>query len=245
MRFKPETFGTLVRPRILATGAIVPTDAKADLSNAFKDRLARPDPLQIFSKRPEELFRGLELGDTSQEDLSMCYTGEVTHYVVRVAGSLALVDKNNVQEALKKLRKRLGARANLRVVSVGLRFYQGMEKSPGGLRGINPWSPKTPEGCEAIWFFNPWELVPISEIMKYESVKTGDLILFQKTKGMVVKKKWLNKPRYYATSSWSCYSITLLNHTADGYTRFLPDRYFTVRRASDPEELGGFLIPVP
>jgi hypothetical protein len=86
-----------------------------------------------------------------------------------------------------------------------------------------------------MWFFNPWELVPLVEIIKYESVSKGDLILFQKTKGLVVRKKLLNKPRFYTTSSWSCYSVTLLNYTADGYTRFLPDRMFSIRRSGDPE----------
>jgi hypothetical protein len=243
MRFKPDTFGLLVRPRILVAASILPVKSGKPGEISFswtKPRKSeRFDHFAVFPKKLTDLFSDLHLGDTSK-DLSTCYTAEVTHYIVRFGGTLSLVDKNNVQETLKMVRKRLGARTNLRVVSVGVKFYKGMEQTPdGSLKAQNPWIPKTADGLETIWFYNPWELVPMTEIVKYESVKRGDLILFPKSSGMVVRKKNLNKPRYYSTSSWSCYSITLLNYTADGFTRFLPDRQFTVRRSSDPDEGDG------
>jgi hypothetical protein len=238
MRFRPETLGTLVRPRILATAAVVPVGSTSQFEFSWtKSRKSdRYDHFGVFSQKPQDLFSYLQLGDTSK-DTTTAYVGEVTHYIVRIAGTLTLVDKNNIQETLRVARKRLGARTNLRVVSVGLKLYKGFQVDPETkqLKPINPWNPKTAEGHETMWFFNPWELVPITEIMKYESVSKGDLILFQKTKGLVIRKKLLNKPRFYTTSSWSCYSITLLNYTADGYTRFLPDRLFTIRRPGDPE----------
>jgi hypothetical protein len=238
MRFRPETLGTLVRPRILATAAIVPVGSTFQFEFSWtKTRKSdRYDHFGAFSQKPHDLFSSLQLGDTSK-DTTVAYVGEVTHYVVRIAGALTLVDKNNVQETLRMARKRLGVRTNLRVVSVGLKLYKGFQVDPETkqLKPINPWNPKTVEGHETMWFFNPWELVPLVEIIKYESVSKGDLILFQKTKGLVVRKKLLNKPRFYTTSSWSCYSVTLLNYTADGYTRFLPDRMFSIRRSGDPE----------
>lgn len=234
MLFKPETLGELVRPRILAKGTVV---LKKDLPEYAFTATTLPSKSNyslIFGQNLDKLFSKLLLGDTSK-DLSTSYTGEIVCYVVRIASTMTLVDKHNVQETLKKARKKLGARANLRVVSVGLQFHQGLtrDEHTGLLQPLHSCPLKTPDGQETVWFFNPWELVPMKEILKYESVHPGDLVLFKKAKGMVVKKKKLNKPRFYSTSSWSCYSITLLNHTADGYSRFLPERFFMVRRSED------------
>lgn len=239
MRFKQDSLGMLVRPRILAGASIFPM--KSGMPTEFSVKWSKPrktdrlDHFSVFNKSVSDLFQGLNLGDTSK-DISNCYVGQVTHYIVKIAGQITLVDKGNVQETLKLVRKRLGARTNLRVVSVGIQFYHGMERdlADGSLKPINPWNPKTSTGEETVWFFNPWELVPIEDVIKYEAVKRGDLILFQKARGLVVRKKFLNKPRFYSTSSWSCYSITLLNFTADGFTRFLPSRSFDVHASSDP-----------
>lgn len=234
MRFKPDTFGLLVRPRILAVASILPQNTKTDDVSWIKPKKSeRFNHLSLFNASPRDLFSSLRLGDTST-DISTAYTAVVTNYIVRFAGTTVLVDKHNVYEVLAKIRKRLGARTNLRVISVGVKFYHGMALEGDTLVPINPWNPKTSEGQEVIWFYNPWELVPIKDILKFESASPGDLILFQKCHGLVVKKKLLNKPKYYMTSSWSCYTITLLNHTADGFTRFLPDRVFEVKR---PEEI--------
>lgn len=232
MLFKPETLGELVRPRILAKGTVV---LKKNLPEfAFGAIPSKSNHTQIFGQKLDTLFSKLSLGDTSK-DLSSSYAGEIVCYAVRIASTMTLVDKHNVQETLKKARKKLGARANLRVVSVGLQFHQGLvrDQETGKLQGLHPCPLRTPDGQETVWFFNPWELVPMEEILKYEGVHPGDLVLFKKAKGMVVKKKKLNKPRFYSTSSWSCYSITLLNHTADGFSRFLPERFFMVRRSED------------
>lgn len=239
MRFKPDTLGTLVRPRILTAASIIksgPPGGDFTFSWNKPRKSTRFDHFSIFDKKPQDLFSDLQLGDTT-EDLSTCYVGEVTHYIVKVGGQMTMVDKGNVQETLRRVRKLLGVRTNLKVVSVGLQFYKGMERAEdGSLKPISPWKPKTSDGSTGIiWFFNPWELVSMEQIMRYETVGKGDLVLFQKTKGLVVKKKNLNKPKFYNTSSWSCYTITLLNHLGDGFTRFLPDREFTVRRSSDPE----------
>lgn len=243
MRFKPENLGLLVRPRILASACIVPIDlisTNVPLKVPW-NRPKKSEHLSLFKQKPPELFSGVSLGDTSV-NLSNAYTGQVVYYLIKISNTIMLVDRTNVHETLKKVRAMCGIRSNLKIISVGVKFFQGMTLNEGMLQPINPWCPKTENDQEVIWFYRPWELVPTTEILKYESVKKGDLILFQKCHGLVVKKKLLNKPKYYCTSSWSCYSITLLNHTADGFTRFLPDRRFTVHPAQekylpkDPQE---------
>lgn len=234
MRFKPEKLGLLVRPRILASACIVPTNSISTNIPLIApwNRPKNSEQLSLFKQKPLELFSELKLGDTSI-NLANAYTGQIVYFLIKTGNSLMLVDKTNIDQIINKVKAAYGCQTNLKIVLVGVSFYQGMKFVDDLLQPIKPWCPKTENDEEVIWFYRPWELVPTIEIIKYESVKKGDLILFQKCHGLVVKKKLLNKPKYYCTSSWSCYSITLLNHTADGFTRFLPDRRFTVHPAQE------------
>ena len=239
MRFKPEHLGMLVRPRILTTANILVSSSMLPSPTFLKIRLAHHnkntyiDPAWLFGEPLDKLFGLMKLGDTSA-DKSSAYVAQIVSYLVKVGSSSIVVDKTNIQETLKKAKNRLGPRTNLKVISVGVKFYHGFkEDQEGVLAPTNELVIKTKDGQEVTWFYKPWDLVPITEIIKYESVSKGNLILFKQTNGLVVKKKRLNKPKYYSTSSWSCYAITLLNHTADGFTRFLPNRQFKVARSSD------------
>lgn len=239
MRFKPETLGMLVRPRILASPYLIQTNTSSLVtirSGLVHGEHYYMDPVLLFGRSMEENLCSLKLGNTAN-NLTNSYVAQVRSYLVKIGSTQTVVDAHSIDETLKKVRTRYGIRTNLKIISVGVRFFQGSTKEPdGSFRPINPCSIATREGHETTWFYKPWELVPITEIVKYESVNKGDLILFQKCHGLVVKKKFLNKPRFYSTSSWSCYSITLLNHTGDGLTRFLPDRRFTVHFPEVQEE---------
>jgi hypothetical protein len=70
----------------------------------------------------------------------------------------------------------------------------------------------------------------MTEIIKFESVQLTDLVIFQKSSGLVVEKKQLNKPKFYQTSSWSSYSIKLLSQKGESYVRFIPNRAFSVKK---------------
>jgi len=242
MRFGPETLGLLVRPRILTSANVLPLNTKEPLPSSLIT--LKPvacglnpyiDPEKLFGRSLNSLFSDINLGDTNNAN-TKSYTAKVVAYLVKIGAASVVVDSTNVQETLTKVRKRYGIRTNFKILSVGVEFFQGFEERNGRLEPIKPLPIKTQDGSETIWFYKPWELVPLTEIVKYESVRRGDLVMFQKSHGLVVKKKALNKPKFYMTSSWSCYSITLLNHTGDGFTRFLPDRKFSIRRREQQDE---------
>ena len=242
MRFGPETLGLLVRPRILTSANVLPLNTKEPLPSSLIT--LKPvacglnpyiDPEKLFGRSLNSLFSDINLGDTNNAN-TKSYTAKVVAYLVKIGAASVVVDSTNVQETLTKVRKRYGIRTNFKILSVGVEFFQGFEERNGRLEPIKPLPIKTQDGSETIWFYKPWELVPLTEIVKYESVRRGDLVMFQKSHGLVVRKKLLNKPKFYMTSSWSCYSITLLNHTGDGFTRFLPDRKFFVRRREQQDE---------
>lgn len=241
MRFKPETLGLLVRPRIIARVKLLKNkDLLPSSLIAIKPVACglNPyvDPEKLFGKPLNSLFSAINLGDASNNS-TKSYTAKVVAYLVKVGTTSVFVDETNVHETLNEVRKRYGIRTNLKILSVGVEFFQGFQEINNKLEPIKPLPLKTQDGSETIWFYKPWELVPLTEIIKYESVECGDLVMFQKSHGLVVKKKRLNKPKFYMTSSWSCYSITLLNHTGDGFIRFLPDRKFSVRFPKVQEDL--------
>jgi hypothetical protein len=176
MRFKPENLGLLVRPRILASACIVPIDlisTNVPLKVPW-NRPKKSEHLSLFKQKPPELFSGVSLGDTSV-NLSNAYTGQVVYYLIKISNTIMLVDRTNVHETLKKVRAMCGIRSNLKIISVGVKFFQGMTLNEGMLQPINPWCPKTENDQEVIWFYRPWELVPTTEILKYESVKPAGL----------------------------------------------------------------------
>lgn len=238
MRFKPDTLGTLVRPRVL-TKAIVytllppaGTEEDSDRQNfwAMAKRSNRFERFALYNTPFNKLFNDLSLGNTGK-DLNECYVGVITHYMVNFHGTYHIVDASNVKELLSRVKKTYGNRANLKVSSVGLKFYKGMKRDEyGTLIPVNPWGGTGTH----VWFYNRKDIVPMEDIIRYENARLGDLVLFPKAKGIVVKHKTLNKPRFYSTSSWTCKAITLLNGSIDGFTRFLPDRTFKVRKPTDP-----------
>lgn len=241
MRFGPETLGLLVRPRILTSANVLPIN---NIQSPHSFITLKPvtcglnsstDPEALFGKSLNSLFSEIGLGDTNTNN-TKSYTAKVVAYLVKIGSTSVVVDHTNLQETLTKVRNRYGIRANFKILSVGVQFFQGFQEIDGQFQPTEPWPVRTKEGNETLWFYKPWELVPLTEIVKYESVRRGDLVMFQKSHGLVIKKKLLNKPRFYMTSSWSCYSITLLNHMGDGFTRFLPDRKFSVRRRDHSDD---------
>lgn len=224
MKLKLEHLGRLVRPRIITMAKVVPYPPASDFFTA-KESFS---PVQQFNKKPEFIFSELNLGDTTVS-LHDCYVAKITHYLIELGNCFLIVDQSNGLETLRLAKKKFGSRTNLRVVSVGVEFYKGMEKDQAGLRAINKWEPKNSDNQKFIWFYRPCDLVFIEEILKYEAANPGDLIIFQKTMNITIKKRKLNKPSFYSTSSWSTFSLILLNGTADGYTRFLPNRLFKIK----------------
>lgn len=242
MRFGPETLGLLVRPRILTSAKVLPLNSKQPppysllaIKPRFHDSSVYIEPEILFGKSLNDIFSSFSLGDTTNKQ-SKSYTAKVTAYLVKIGSTSVIVDSSNIQETLIRVRKRYGVRTNFKILSVGVVFFDSFQEREGKLEPLDPRPIKTKDGEDTIWFYKPWELVPLTEIIKYESVACGDLVMFQKTNGLVIKKKTLNKPKFYMTSSWSCYSITLLNHAGDGFTRFLPDRKFVIRRKEDRED---------
>lgn len=225
MRYRPESIGSLIRPRLLSKGRMVPLK-EAEHYVHYLSNITIPIELSnLFPREPMKRYEGLELGDTSV-DPKTSYVAEITHFLVRENYRSYLVNKNTLPEALRKRKERQGPRAKLYIHSLGVKLYRGFEKLKNGkLKPVDPWYPPGSKE-EVVVFFSQYDCVPMEQIVEYESCSLGDLILFTKSNGLVIKKKKLNKPKFHSTSSWTSYSVTLL--IGHSYTRFVPNRKFTV-----------------
>jgi hypothetical protein len=233
-----NSFGTLVRPRIMSYARILPRlDAvseqdKWNLNSLVDAPHYGEKEINLYKTPYEDLFTELVIGDTSK-DLSNCYVGVITSFITSINYKhYILVDKSNVNEIMEKLRKRYGRRESIPVHHVGVKFYKGLQRNPNGeLIAINPWR-VTKENHT--WFYRPWDLIPMETIIRYENLVPGDLVLFKRSQGIVVKAKNINKKKFYKTNSWSSRSVTVLLGNGKTFLRFLPNKNFKGRKSSDP-----------
>lgn len=235
MRYRPESIGSLIRPRLLSKGRMIQLK-EAEHYIHFLSSLAIPPELSsLFPESASVKFSGLDIGDTVANP-SHSYVAEITHFLIRENGRSYLVNKKTLPEAIKRRKERFGPRAKLYIHSIGVRLYKGFERcADGTLKPIDPW---TPTGCsdEVVLFFSEYDCIPMEQIIRYESCKPGSLVLFAKSNGLVIKKKKLNKPRFHSTNSWTSYAISILSNQS--IVRFVPNRKFSVYVPNENEDEG-------
>jgi hypothetical protein len=238
VKITANSFGVLVRPRIMSYARILPrlnAVAESDKWN-YASLVDAPfygeKEVNLYKQPYEELFSDLVIGDTTK-DLSNCYVAIITSFITSINHKqYILVDKNNVNEILDKLRRRYGKRETIPVHFVGVKFYKGLQRNEAGeLEPINPWSVT---GDEHTWFYRPWDLISMDSIIRYERLDPGDLVLFKRTRGIVIRTKTINKKKFYKTNSWSSRSVTVLLGNGKTILRFLPNKEFKGRKSSDP-----------
>lgn len=227
MKFTSATFGALVRPRVLLK--VIASQNGA----AYFTRNQQAQALEQLTHKPiQELFQDLHLGDTSI-DLSDCYVGKIKSYILcfdRSADDFQRVDKAQMK-ALEAKRKR-----NWEVRAVGLEFYTGLTlNSNNKLEPQSLW-PETKE-----WFYYPEDLVPMEDIVVFESCRECDLVTTKRATGLVLDVKVMNKPQFYRTNSWTCKNVLILSGQHARRVKLLPFRKFKLSRVNskiDPTEGG-------
>lgn len=230
VKITANSFGALVRPRIMSYARILPRlDAVVEqdrwnIASLIDAPFYGEKEVNHYKKPYEDLFAELVIGDTTK-DLSNCYVAVITSFITSINHRhYILVDKNNVTDILEKLRKRYGKRESIPVHYVGVKFYKGLQRNPEGvLEPINPWSVTAGEHT---WFYRPWDLLDMETIVQYENLKLGNLVLFKRSQGIVLKSKTIQKKKFYKTNSWSCKSNTVLLGNGKTFLRFLPNKTF-------------------
>lgn len=177
--------------------------------------------IKAYKKPVEKVFLDLSVGNTVT-DPENSYVCQITHVLVKFGGNYFLVDSaEKGRQFQNSYKKRYGLGAKLKVVAVGVSLFGGVKDGVP----IKPWGQQQENH---IWFYEPKHVVFYEDIKRFESVCLGDMIFFQKSKGVVVSVRQLNKPKFFKTCSWSSRTIWLLNGGGYGLIRFLPDRKFEV-----------------
>lgn len=245
MRVTPVDIGVLVRPRVLThvylyASATTPTSIEIDgwwktmRSYRFLTSIRRDQITNTYKKPVDKVFQELKVGNTFSQ-LETSYTGQITHLIVKVGQNYFLIDSIEAgSKLLQTYQKRYGTRTRVKVCAVGVRFFKGAKRDPDtdSLIPIDPWEGIAADEKEEmpvrLWFYEPKHLVRLEDIIRFESVEVGDLIFFQKSQGVVVNVRELNKPRFFKTCSWCSRTIVVM--VANGLIRFLPDRKFQIHK---------------
>lgn len=237
MRFTSNTLGVLVRPRVLTHCFLESRFQQAQTTKTSWKALSRAVQAEELTARFDkflvELFEDLSLGDTTTTTTSSqeCYVGVVSSYITYSTyprGSMfsLLHSEEQVKDMEQWSREKYG-HSSIHVFAVGLKFYRNFNKETN--TPSVPWEYSEQE----TWFYSPWDLVPMSNIVAYEKCEPGDLILTPKTVNIVLANKRLNKPGFYKTGSWTSHRVTMLRGS-NGLSMFLvPDRKFEVVTPND------------
>lgn len=224
------SFGLLVRPRVVTSARILPSpdineqdiwslNKLVDTPSYYK----KQKDVDLFNKPYEELFSDLLIGDT-KKSLTGCYVGVITSFITSIKyRQHILVDKKNVAEILQQFSDKYGSK-QFPVHYVGIKFYKSVQKNEltEEIEPIDPWTITN----EQTWFYRPWDLVTMDTIIRYEQIIPGDLVLFKRTNGIVIKAKTIYKKKFYKTNSWSSRSVMVFNNQRQTIIRFLPNKSF-------------------
>ena len=238
MRLTVEDIGRLVRPRVLTHVFLFSKEQGVDVDNwwrsmrtyRFLSSVRKDQIVKVYKKSVDRVFDGLVVGNTAT-DPQNSYTAQITHLLVRIGSNYYLFD--SVTKGIQfqeSYQKKFGTRSRLKVCAVGVKFFGGFTSTEEGtnLLPIKPFRPE--DNGDKVWFYEPKHVIPLESVVRFESVEVGDLVMFQKSRGVAVTIRQLNKPKFFKTCSWSSRTIWLLNGLGNGHIRFLPDRQFTVVR---------------
>ena len=232
MRFKAADIGLLVRPKTITHLYLWKRDE--DIDEWWKSAMTqyrwrgfeKKQQLTMFYKTSLPLlFKNLQLGNTNTNPTAS-YVATITSFMILHHGSLYhLATKEKVEAFEREMKKRFGPNAYLPVVAVGLKFYKGFTSAEGIKTPTDSWEHTERE--DVTWFYQPKEIIPLDNVIAFESLIPGKLVLMKKIDGIVLYAKELLKPQFYSANSCVSVAITMLS-TNVTYVRLTPDKRFKI-----------------
>ena len=238
MRFKAADIGLMVRPKTITHLFLWKHDENLEewwKQSIFQYRWKGHEKkqqltLQYKASLPD-LFKDLQLGN-AHKNPGESYVATIKSFVILHRGSLYhLETKERADSFEREFKRRFGPNAYLPVVAVGLKFYKNISVSAdGGLSPGEAWGPT--DDSKVTWFYQPKEIVTLTNIIAFETLTVGKLVLMKKVDGIVTSVKELSKPQFYSANSCVSTSVTLLT-TNVNYIRLIPDKRFTILNPED------------
>lgn len=234
MRFKAADIGLLVRPKTITHLFLWTKESNIDewwkqvlFQYRWRSYEKKQQLLGYYKTDLPNLFQNLHLGDVNKST-EHAYVCEIISFIILHKGSLYHVDSKEKAESFEKeIKKRFGQNAYLPVVAVGLKFYKGFKIEENGFSLGEPWEHTNKDN--AIWFYQPKEIVPISNVLSFESLYPGQLVAMKRIDGIVLYVKELSKPQFYSANSCVSKTVTLLS-TNINYIRLIPEKRFRIIR---------------
>lgn len=235
MKITQDSFGTLVRPRILSFALLLTKPknySSDDLKKWWNDyshykTLREELPKNMESKLHKTLsgiFDGLCLGETNK-NIENCYVATICEMIGYCDGIFYHISTpEQFTKITEHVQKTYSGKRNLSILAVGLCMFKDQQAK-------ERWQPEvaTPGALIHSWFYEPQDLVEIEAIKKFESLRVGNLVRMANGDiNIVVQSDLLNKQLFYKTSSWACRSVRLLNGKAGSYIRLLPSRQYDI-----------------
>lgn len=236
MKITSDSFGILVRPRNLSYANLMEKDQTCYQIEKLKIwwninashrmfRYAQVGNLARGLKKNsiEEVFKEFEIGNTNNEDSNYYYAKIVGMIGYFGKGIFRYINsKEQYLELEQQFQRQYGEefRRSISILSVEVVFCKGNQGKEKEWNGYD---------SSQHWFYDTDDLLELSKIQRFESLKPGNVIKFKNnTNHVVVEVKPLARKRFYEISSWTNSSIKLLNNKGNSIKRLDPERDFEV-----------------
>ena len=149
------------------------------------------------------------------------YVVEVCSFVIFTSGGYKFVRTAQEADNVIKTGKRWSIRA------VGVKIYRSYDFETKTLGKI--WEPTAMPTIE--WFYLPRHFIELESVQLYNSITTGDMLVFKKTQALVTSVKTLNRKKFWTTCSWTKKKITILNGSTGRQMRLTTNRDYSILKA--------------
>ena len=213
-----KDFGRLVKPKVLTEAFLLCGGGNIDIDKWWRrvNQLSRSSKTYkkvtiegTFGEKIDPLFQSLQVND---------YVAVINSFIVFHNFSYShITTQTEVNRLLQEKRR-------VYVIAAGVTIHKTYNIETHALGEV--WQPTNNQSI--CWIYNLGHLIPIEDVELYNSVETGDLLMFDKSQAVVTKVKTLKRRKFYDTCSWTNKKITVLNGSAGRQVRLITSRSYKI-----------------
>lgn len=210
--------GKKVRPKRILNG--LPVAKKGvkgekrldkDIREAIEDCTTYDLMEMCFNMGFYNVFEDMKLGNLYTKPESSYY-GVVNTVLVAETFNLKKFQKvKGMEEALEFEEYYKKNKIDYYIENVHIDFFKGTTEEPARVSVFSS------EDNKITLCYPPWDLTDLDQLIKFDSLKQGDVIKTSKCKGIVIRIKELNKPNFWRTNSLTSRKIEVLFSDENGH----------------------------
>lgn len=209
--------GKKVRPKKILAG--LPVAKKGvrgekrldkDIREAIEDCTTYDLMEMCFNMGFYNVFEDMKIGNLYNSPKNSYY-GVVNTVVTREIDNLKKLQKiKGLEEALEFEEYYKKNKIKYYVDNVHIDFFKGTTEEPARVSIFSS------EDNKITLSYTPWQLYDLDKLIKFDSLKQGDVIKTPKSQGIVVRVKELNKPNFWRTNSLVSRNVEVLFSDKNG-----------------------------